>query len=235
MKYAFDQCLCRPQVEVAREVLRARDLLFDLEKVPLHPTLNEEWKVVYDVNVGIVEALKLKQPVLVALFIARRLGEATEKAGAIRTAHAQLKELKARGGKGGFAELANWVIPPPRPRFRLGSATRASPPTPTTLAAVSEGGVFMAPVTSAAHTWEGLTVAGEGTPGGPGHHGPTNGWSHWGRGGRGGSGRGPAVCRKCTLAGSTSTNHPHTICPLNECLSAASRAMSDSPAKIEDA
>ena len=47
--------------------------------------------------------------VLVALFIARRLGEATasEKAGVIRTAHAQLKKLKAMGGKGGFAELAN--------------------------------------------------------------------------------------------------------------------------------
>ena len=90
MKEAFDQCLYRPQVEVAWEVLRARDLLIDLEKVALHPALKEEWKVVSDLNVGIVEALKLKQPVLVALFIARRLGEATisEKAGAIRTAHA---------------------------------------------------------------------------------------------------------------------------------------------------
>ena len=97
-----------------------------------------------DLNVGVVEALKLKQPVLVALFIARRLGEATasEKAGAIRTAHAQLKELKAMGGKGGFAELANWVISPPRLRFGLGSTTRAPPTPPTTPAAVSEGGGF---------------------------------------------------------------------------------------------
>ena len=102
MKDAFDQCLDRPQVDVAREVLRARDLQIDLEKVALHPALNEEWKVVSDLNVGIVEALELKQPVLVAFFIARRLGEATssEEAGAIRTAHAQLKELKAMGGKG---------------------------------------------------------------------------------------------------------------------------------------
>ena len=115
MKDGFDQCLYRPQGEVAREVLRARDLLIDLEKVALHPALKEEWRVISDLNVGIVEALKLKQPNLVALFIARRLGEATasEKAGAIRTAHAELKELKAMGGKGGFAELANWVIPPP--------------------------------------------------------------------------------------------------------------------------
>ena len=115
MKDAFDQCLYRPQVEVAREVLRARDLLIDLEKVALHPALKEEWRVVFDLNVGIVEALKLKQPVLVALFIARRLGEATasETARAIRSAHAQLKELKAIEGKGGFAELANWVIPSP--------------------------------------------------------------------------------------------------------------------------
>ena len=114
-KTGFDQCLYRPQGEVAREVLRARDLLIDLEKVALHPALKEEWRVISDLNVRIVEALKLKQPNLVALFIARRLGEATasEKAGAIRTAHAQLKELKAMGGKGGFAELANWVIPPP--------------------------------------------------------------------------------------------------------------------------
>ena len=114
MKDALDQCLYRPQVEVAREVLLARDLLTDLEKVALHPAIKEEWRVVSELNVGIVEALKLKQPVLVALFIARCLEEATasEKAGAIRTAHAQLKELKAMGGKGGFAELANWAIPP---------------------------------------------------------------------------------------------------------------------------
>ena len=109
MKDAFDQCLDRPQVEVAREVARARDLLIDLEKIALHPVLKEEWRVVSDVNVGRVEALKLKQPVLVALFIVRRMREATasDKAGAIRTAHALLEELKAMRGKGGFAELAN--------------------------------------------------------------------------------------------------------------------------------
>ena len=102
-------------MEIARKVLRARDLLIDLEKVALHPVLKEEWKVVSNLNVGIVAALKLKQSVLVAGFIARRLGEAIvlEKAGAIRTAHAQLKELKAMGRKGGFAELPNSVIPPP--------------------------------------------------------------------------------------------------------------------------
>ena len=41
MKDGFDQCLYRPQGEVAREVarevLRARDLLIDLEKGALHP------------------------------------------------------------------------------------------------------------------------------------------------------------------------------------------------------
>ena len=42
MKDSLDQCLYRPQVEVAREVLRARDLLIDLEKVTLHPALKEE-------------------------------------------------------------------------------------------------------------------------------------------------------------------------------------------------
>ena len=42
MKDVFDQCLYRPQVEVARAVLRARDLLIDLEKVALHPALKEE-------------------------------------------------------------------------------------------------------------------------------------------------------------------------------------------------
>ena len=62
------------QVEVAREVLRARDLLIDLEKVALHPAVNEEWKVVFDLKVRIEEALTLKQPILVAFFIARRLG-----------------------------------------------------------------------------------------------------------------------------------------------------------------
>ena len=167
MKDTFDQCLYRPQMEVAREVLRARDLLIDLEKVALHPALKEEWRVVSDLNVGIVEALKLKQPVLVALFIARRLGEATasEKAGAIRAAHTQLKELKAMGGKGGFAELSNWVIPPPG----HGSVWGA-PPGPAQNPYHASGGFGggggspMAPVLSAAFTWEELTVAGEGTP-----------------------------------------------------------------------
>ena len=130
-------------MEVAREVLRARDLLIDLEKVTLHPALKEERRVVSDLNVGVVEALKLKQPVLVALFIARRPGEATasEKAGAIRTAHEQLKESKAMGGKGGFAELANWVIPP-RATVRSGEHHQGQPTPPTTPAAISEGGGF---------------------------------------------------------------------------------------------
>ena len=42
MKDAFNQSLYRPQVEVAREMLRARDLLIDLETVALHLALNEE-------------------------------------------------------------------------------------------------------------------------------------------------------------------------------------------------
>ena len=89
-----------------------------------------------------METLKLTQPVLVALFIARRLGEGTasEKAGAIRTAHAQLKELKVIRGKSGLVELAKSIISPPRPRFGLGGATRASLPPSTTPAVVSEGG-----------------------------------------------------------------------------------------------
>ena len=153
-------------MEVAREGLRARDLLIDLEKVALHPALKEEWRVVSDLNVGVIEALKLKQPVLVALFVARRLGEATasEKAGAIRTAHAQLQELKTMGGKGGFAELANWVIPS-QATVRSGEHHQGQPTPLITPAAVSEGRrVPMVPVTSAALPWEGLTVAGEGTP-----------------------------------------------------------------------
>ena len=166
MKDGFDQCLYRPQGEVAREVLRARALLIDLEKVELHPALKEEWRVISDLNVGIVEALKLKQPNLVALFIARRLGEATasEKAGAIRTAHAQLKELKAMGGKGGFAELANWVIPLPGHGSLWGA-----PPGPAhnphhAGGGFGGGGSPMALVHLTVLTWEGLTVAGEGTP-----------------------------------------------------------------------
>ena len=60
MKDAFDQCLYMPQVEVAREVVGARDLLIVLEKAALHPALKEEWRVISDLNVGVVEALKLK-------------------------------------------------------------------------------------------------------------------------------------------------------------------------------
>ena len=226
MKGAFDQCLYRLQVEVAREVLRARDLLIDLEKVALHPALKEEW-VVSDLNVGIVEALKLKQPVLVAFFIARRLGGATasEKAGAIHTTHAQLKALKAMGGKGGFAELANWVIPSPG----HGSVWGASPG-PAHTPHHASGGFGGGRVSNGAGQFSSVymrgTYGGGGghTSGGLGHYGPTNGRFHRGRAGRGGreareggGGRDPAVCRKCTLAGSTSTNHPHTMCPLNEC------------------
>ena len=170
MKDAFDQYLYRPQVEVAREMLQARDLLIDLEKVALHPARKGEWKVVSDLNVEIVEDLKLKQPVFVTLFIARRLREApiSEEAGAIRTAHAQLKELKAIGGKDGFAELANWGIPSPRSRYGMGSATNTStppPPPPPTPASVSEVEFYpLTPATSVTHTLEGLTRAGEGTP-----------------------------------------------------------------------
>ena len=42
MEDAFDQCLYRPLVEAAREVLRPRGLLINLKKVALHPALNEE-------------------------------------------------------------------------------------------------------------------------------------------------------------------------------------------------
>ena len=168
MKDTFDQRLYRPQVEVAREVLQARDLLIDLEKVALHPALNVEWKVVPDLNVGIVEAFKLKQPVLVALFIAQRPGEATvsDKAGAIRTVHAQLKELKAMGSKGGFVALANWVIPPPGHGSIWGAPPQPAHPPHYASGGFGRGGggVPVAPVTLAGHTWEVLTVAREGTP-----------------------------------------------------------------------
>ena len=219
MKDAFDQCLYRPQVEVAREVLRARDFLIYLEKVALYPALKEEWEVVSDLNVGIVEALKLKQPVLVALFIARRLGEATasEKAGAVRTAYAQLKELKAMRRKGRVSELANWVILPPGHGSVWGAPLGpVHPPTHASGGFGGGGGSNNAGDFSSAYM--GGTYGGGGghTSGGLGRYGPTNGRYHRGRGGRGGSGRGPAVCRKCTLAGSASTNHRNTMCPLNE-------------------
>ena len=42
IKDAFDQYLYRTQAEVTREVLRAWDLLIDLEKVTVHPPPNEE-------------------------------------------------------------------------------------------------------------------------------------------------------------------------------------------------
>ena len=218
MKDASSQCLFRPQVEVAQEVLRTRDFLIGLEKVTLHPALKEEWKVVSDLNVGIVEVLRLKQPVLVALFIARPLGEATasEKAEVIHSVHAQLKELKAMGGKGGFEEFANWVIPPPPGQGSVWGVP-PGPADPTHHASGGfKGGVFSSGVSDFGSAYmEGLYG------GGPGHYGLTNGRSHRARGGRGGrgggGGRGPAVCRMYTLAGSTSTNHPQTICPLKEC------------------
>ena len=140
MKDDSDQCLYRPQVDVAREVLRARNLLIDLEKVALHPALKEEWRVVSDLNVGVVKALKLKQPVLVALFIARRLGEATasEKAGAISTAHAQLKECKAMGGRAGSRNSPTGLSSP-QATVRSGEHHQGQPTLLATPAAVSEG------------------------------------------------------------------------------------------------
>ena len=167
MKDAFDQCLYMPPVELAREVVGARDLLIDLEKVALHPALKEEGRVVSDLNVGVVETLKLKRPVLVGLFIGRRLGEATasKKAGAIRAAHAQLKDLKAMGGKRGVRGTRQLGYSPPQATVRSGEHHQGQPTPPTTPGAVSEGGgVPMAPVTSASLTWEGLTMAGEGAP-----------------------------------------------------------------------
>ena len=122
--------------------------------------------VVSNLIVGIVQALKLKQTVLVALFTTQRLEEATasEKAGAIRTAPAQLKELKAMRNKGGLTKLANWVTPSP-----CHGSVWGEPPGPvhplTTPAAVSEVGFSpSAPAASAAYLWEGFTVAGESMP-----------------------------------------------------------------------
>ena len=106
MKDAFDRCL-------------------------FYPALKEKWKVVFDLNVGIVEALKLNQRVLVALFIARRLREAatSEKAGAIRMVHAQFMELKAMGAGSRNSPTRSF---PPQAMVRLGSATgdRSPPPPP---------------------------------------------------------------------------------------------------------
>ena len=195
---------------------RGRGVWFgiDLEKVAQHPVLNEEGKVVSDHNVGIVEALKLMQLIPITLFIARRLEEATasEKAGTIRTAHAQLKELKARRGKGGFAELANWIILPPGHGSVWGVPSGQAHP-PYHASGGFGGDVFSSSADDFGSICIGGACGGGGghTSGGSGHYGPTNGRSHQRRGGRGGRGRGPAVCRKCTLPGSTSTNHPHTV------------------------
>ena len=126
------------------------------------------------------------------------------------------------GGKGGFAELANWVIPPPGHGSLLGA-----PPGPAHNSHHAGGGFGGGGFSNGAGAFNsaymGGTHGGGGghTSGGLGHYGPTNERFHRGhgeRGGRGGgSGRGSTVCRKCTLAGSTSTNHSDTMCPLNEC------------------
>ena len=226
MEDAFEQFLYRAQVEVAREVLRAQDLLIDLEKVTLHLALNKEWKAVSDLNIGIVEALKLKQPVLVAIFIARHLGEVTasEKAGATRTAHALLKGSEAMWGKGEFEELASWSFLP-RAMVRSEEHHQRQPTPPQHVSGGFGGGAFSSGTGDFGSTYIGGAYGGGvgHASGGPGHYGPTKGRSHRGRGERGGrggrgvgSGRAPTVCRKCTLAASTSTNHPHTICPLYE-------------------
>ena len=227
MKDVFHQRLYKPQVEVVREMSRAWDLLIDLKKVALHPALTEEWKVVSNLNVGIVEALELKEPVLVALFIARRLGETTasEKTGVIRTAHGERKELKARGGKSEFVELANRIIPSPGHGSVWGAPPRPAHPSHHPSGGFG-GRVFSSDAVDFGRAYIGGAYGGGGGHAGvgPGHYDPTNGLFHRGRGGRGsrggyggGSGRGPAVCRKCVLAGSTSTNHPHTICLLHGC------------------
>ena len=101
------------------------------------------WLQYSDLNVGMMEALKLNQPVLVALFITRRLGEATasEKARAIRTAHAQLKELKAIGGKGGTVELATQIIPP-QTTVLSGELHQGQPPSHHHASGGFGGGIF---------------------------------------------------------------------------------------------
>ena len=225
-------------------MLRARDLLSDLEKVALHPALKEEWRVVFDLNVGVVEALKLKQPVLVALFIARRLGEATasEKAGAIRTAHAQLKELKAMG-KGRVRGTRQMDYLPPGHGLVWG-APPGPAHTPTTPATVSEGGgVPMASVTSAAHTWEGRTVAGEGTSAAAwGTTAPrTGGSTENAGGGVAAESAGAAAAEALRSSGSVPSRVRLPLTTLIRCahwtnaLSAASRATSASSAQIDDA
>ena len=67
------------------------------------------------------------------------------------------------GGKGGFAEVANRVIPP-QVTVRSGKRHQSQPTPPPRQRRFLWGGVPVAPVTSAARTWEELTVVEEGTP-----------------------------------------------------------------------
>ena len=116
--------------------------------------------------------------------------------------------------------------PPPQTMVRSGERHQGQPTPPHQVSGGFGGGVFSSAARDFGSAYMGGAYGGGGghASGGPEHYGPTNGRSHRGhggtgsRGGRGGgSKRGPAVCRKCTLAGWTSTNHPLTICPLNEC------------------
>ena len=192
--------------------------------------------VVFDLKVRIVETLKLKHPILIALFIARPLEEATASATAraIRTVHAQLKGLEAMGGKGGFAELANWVVSP-RPRFGRESTTRASSSPPNHTKGGFEGGVLSSGAGDFGSVYMGGASDGGGrhASGRSGYYGPTNGRSYRRRGGR-------QLPRFRSLLevyprGFDFHEPPPYDLLIENTLSTASRAMSTRYAPIEDA
>ena len=70
------------------------------------------------------------------------------------------QRVEGDGGRGRVRGTRQLGHSPPRPRFGLGSTTRASPPPHHASGGLrGGGGIPVVPVTSAAHTWEGLTVA----------------------------------------------------------------------------
>ena len=141
MKDAFDQCLYRPQVEVAGEVLRA----------PGPSNRPREGRPAPSPQQGVEGRIRPQRrnsggPQAQVAGPRRPLyrktpgrGDSVGEGRGHPHGPRATEGVEGDGGKGGFAELANWVVPPPG----HGSTWGAPPgqPTPsTTPAAVSEGG-----------------------------------------------------------------------------------------------
>ena len=110
----LEEASSKPLTTVARDVLRCRDKLADLDKVAQSDaSLKEELKVVIDLFVGLNWSIGPKQSILAATFLTRRLraSQTTDSAESVKKAMVELKYSSQIVRRHGHQLLAQWHLP----------------------------------------------------------------------------------------------------------------------------